>query len=37
MQGLLFGEEDWGRTWLESDGNQLAGYIIAEFKSRIPA
>jgi len=34
MQGLLFGEEDWGRAWLELDGNQLVSYTIVEIKAR---
>jgi len=34
IQGMLFGEEEWGMTWLELDGNQSVSYTIVEIKAR---
>ena len=28
----MFGEEEWGMTWLELDENQLVSYTIVEIK-----
>ncbi len=32
IQGLLFGEEEWGMNWLESGENRLVNYTIVEIK-----
>ena len=33
IQGLLFGEDEWGMTWLELYENRMASYTIEEIKA----